>query len=264
MYNRTSKDRFYAGKFTVPAQIISLTGENYIYDFQYFHGRDMLKADDYIGTLYYDTDPKNSSIKQTGPDLGTGHEAEEYNVQNYVNRIKNINDKLKPIAENITSLSSDLTKLSADLKVQEGLRDAASSSIEEVREDFYILTGLSPDQISSGDFSTIACALPAVDLANSGINALNTGKEWAQNAQVTAEQVGATNSTTWKFNITLADTPTPISHSDPTIFGTANWSGGQLTCNGAYDGLIVVPKNTETTEPKPYEANKRYVLEYKI
>lgn len=32
MYNRTSKDRFYAGKFTVPAQIISLTGENYIYD----------------------------------------------------------------------------------------------------------------------------------------------------------------------------------------------------------------------------------------
>lgn len=261
---QNSNEHAQNGFCTIARAGMNPTGENYIYDFQYFHGRDMLKADDYTGTLYYETNPNNSSIKQAGPDLGNGHESEEYNIQNYVNRVKNINDKLKPIAENITSLSADLTKFNADLKVQEGLRDAASSNIEEVREDFYVLTGLMPDQISAGDFSAITCAIPSANLEGSGVNVLNSGKTWAQNATVGAEQVGAANSTTWKFNITLADMPTQISHSDPTTFGTAEWSGGQLTCKGAYDGLIVVPKDTETTEPKSYEANKRYVLEYKI
>jgi hypothetical protein len=35
------------------------TGENYIYDFQYFHAKDLLDSNEYIAEMYYETNPLN-------------------------------------------------------------------------------------------------------------------------------------------------------------------------------------------------------------
>jgi hypothetical protein len=43
----------------------------------------MLDANEYMASLYYATNPlypEESAITQSGPDLGDGHEEEEYNL----------------------------------------------------------------------------------------------------------------------------------------------------------------------------------------
>ena len=116
------------------------TGENYIYDFSYFNKTGLLIARDYFACVYYSTNPFDGT-KEVGPDIGNG---DKYNLQNYFNRIKYINIQLIDINDKYIGLQQELLKYSADLKVQEGIRDASLSSLEQVEADFLELTGSSP------------------------------------------------------------------------------------------------------------------------
>ena len=134
------------------------TGENYIYDFRYYHDRGMLDKTEYVAGLYYSENIYHKGLVEAGPDImetpcavpsehgQEGHNC--YNLQNYFNRVKNLNVKIQDINDIIIPKQNELIKLKADLAVQEGLRDAAAEGLEEVREDFQALTGVTPETIT--------------------------------------------------------------------------------------------------------------------
>ena len=126
------------------------TGENYIYDFSHYHKNKMLDQDEYVNSMYYPEYTKdNVTITQQGKDLGEEHKDEAYNLQNYFNRIKNINEKLKPIGQAISQYSLDLAKYSAELSTQTSLHNAAKHGIEQTQQDFLTLTGVTIDNAAS-------------------------------------------------------------------------------------------------------------------
>ena len=102
------------------------TGENYIYDFQYFFNRGMLKAKDYLNTLYvYDG--------ASGDDILEG---EEYNLKGYFPRIKAINQQIDARNEIILNLSKDITSLSAKFQIAQAGYKAAQGGLEQCNYKF--------------------------------------------------------------------------------------------------------------------------------
>lgn len=146
------------GFCTIARADANQTGENYIYDFRYYHDRNMLDKIEYIVGLYYSKNKYHEGLVEAGPDIiktpcanpdehgQDGHNC--YNLQNYFNRVKNLNIKIQDINDAIAPKQNELIKLKADLVVQEGLRDAATEGLEEVREDFQALTGVTPETIA--------------------------------------------------------------------------------------------------------------------
>ena len=102
------------------------TGENYIYDFQYFFNRGMLKAKDYLNTLYvYDG--------ASGDDILEG---EEYNLKGYFPRIKAINQQIDAQNKIISNLSKDITSLSAKFQIAQAGYKAAQGGLEQCNYKF--------------------------------------------------------------------------------------------------------------------------------
>ena len=132
--NQLAKDGF----CTIQRAGSNPTGENYIYDFQYYHGTGVMDAKDFFNTNY----ELDGAI---GPDLNN---STEYNLNGYFPRIKTINDQLLPINEEIIGLQSDLVKKKADFEVAKSTYEAATSTIETIREDFSALTGVYPEEVS--------------------------------------------------------------------------------------------------------------------
>ena len=112
------------------------TGENYIYDFQYFFNRGMLSAEDYLNTLYVYDGASGSDIQDGG----------EFNLKGYFPRIKAINQKIDKKNEIIINLSKDITALSAKLQVAQAGYEAAQGGIEQCNYDFQA-TVPTPDSI---------------------------------------------------------------------------------------------------------------------
>lgn len=185
------------------------TGENYIYDFRYYHDRGMLDKTEYVAGLYYSKNIYHKELVEAGPDIaGTpcatpkehgqdGHNC--YNLQNYFNRIKNLNVKIQDINDIIIPKQNELLKLKADLAVQEGLRDAALEGLEEVREDFQALTGVAPEQVKY-DWEKIECSYPEPE-SEFGISTLNPG-DWAKDATI-SENYRDSDTNQWTFSIEL-------------------------------------------------------------
>ena len=102
------------------------TGENYVYDFQYFFNRGILKAKDYLNTLYvYDG--------ASGDDI---HKGEEYNLKGYFPRIKAINQQIDARNEIILNLSKDITSLSAKFQIAQAGYKAAQGGLEQCNYKF--------------------------------------------------------------------------------------------------------------------------------
>ena len=129
------------------------TGENYIYDFQYYQNIGIMNTEDYLLTNYYIDDAK-------GPDgeLWNGEvtEQNDYNLNGYFLRLKKINDTLEPIKETLIGLETDLLKKKALLESMQAQYDAALSGIEETRENFMALTGLYPEEAQQKDIKSIS------------------------------------------------------------------------------------------------------------
>ena len=129
------------------------TGENYIYDFQYYHKTGLLDATSYQAAMYYHTNPLNG-INAAGPDIAGSTTT---NLQNYFNRIKSLNNKMEPINKDLIDLNMDLLKLKADLTIQEGLVDAAESGMEEAQDEFFNLVGFYPEEVKDVSLSGTQC-----------------------------------------------------------------------------------------------------------
>ena len=110
----------------------NVSGENYIYDFQYYHNNGLLDADDYLNELYYTKDAKGKDIDVTHTDT---------NIKGYFPRLKVLNNKLVDINDKMLGLSQELLQLKAEREVAEATYEAAESGIEQASEDFETLTG---------------------------------------------------------------------------------------------------------------------------
>lgn len=127
------------------------TGENYIYDFQYFFNRGLLSARDYLDTLYSygkiedseEEGAEEESPKAEGPDFpkDSGHYSEKYNLYGYFPRIKALNRKIDERNEILINLSKDITTLKAKYEVAQTGAEAASSNMEEAAADYVKTTG---------------------------------------------------------------------------------------------------------------------------
>ena len=128
----------------------NVSGENYIYDFQYYHNNGLLNADDYLNELYYTQGAQ-------GPDRD-GYKNEEEtptNIKGYFPRLKALNNRLVEINEQMSGLSQELLQLKAEREVAEAAYEAAESGIEQTSEDFEILTGFSIDAYNIENISII-------------------------------------------------------------------------------------------------------------
>lgn len=181
------------------------TGEDSIYDFRYFHNNGMLPAVDYVSQLYYAQNPYTFE-EQFGPDID--EKAGESNVQNYFNRIKSINDKAKVLADELSELSIEQVDLKAEVEVQEALIKTSEEGIEEVREDFFILTGFYPEEVNTNPFDSI-------DIEEAGSQPINTAWKNLNNVSVNSTQKGTQSSTSWNFKVDLCkDYDSPLTVPD--------------------------------------------------
>lgn len=198
--NEYAKDGF----CTIAKSSHNPTGENYIYDFQYYDNIGLLNARDYLDLVYDKTGA-------TGPDLGAGHETEAYNLQGYFPRLKDLNNQIISLNEDIIDLNAELVELEARKTVAENTVSAARSGLVQINEDFYTLSeGILPSQISENDYASIECEVigaseSSTDVANS--NQLNEGNDWAQDAAIIVQQVppNDSNSRNFKFSVSLKD-----------------------------------------------------------
>lgn len=258
------------------------TGENYIYDFQYYHKTGLLDALDYSASMYYHTNPLDSSIVAQGPDIDNyiGN-LEKYpgqtNLQNYFNRIKTLNTNYEPISNDLVNLNKDLLKLKADLAIQEGLVDASAYTVEESADQFFNLTGFYPAEANTISLMGAQC-FDGLEEKNdtkyeSSYNhqVLNYGYNFKNNTiTITATPEGPSKkSLTYRFDVNIQPKEAAyetvvideegvqgydVTSSDGTKFTTTEAS---FSCNTKYGGLKIVPQ-------RGYIAGYRYKLDYTI
>lgn len=138
------------------------TGENYIYDFQYYQNKGLMDVNNYLTTNYYLSN--DNGIKAKGYDaqlwkLGEVDKAEndtEVNLYGYFPRLKKINEELLPLDEEIIGLQTDLVQEKARKEVVEAQKEAALNGIEQTRLDFHALTGVYPEDAQNGKIVSIS------------------------------------------------------------------------------------------------------------
>lgn len=131
------------------------TGENYIYDFGYYHNMGMLDANVYLSTIQ---DSTNTGNEWAGPDIPgtTGINLKGYNI-----RISNLNKTIQEENERLVGLAQDITKVSAQKKTAEALLDAANTGIVEVEADYervakqHIKAKLTADLLNRDDIKSL-------------------------------------------------------------------------------------------------------------
>ena len=265
------------------------TGENYIYDFQYFHKTGLLDATKYQAAMYYHTNPLDG-IKPIGPDVDEKYtgEAKDYsgtNLQNYFNRIKALNTKIEPINDDLINLNMDLLKLKADLTIQEGLVDAAAAGIDEASDEFFGLTGFYPTEINPADLYSTVC----FDGTEEGLGTkydypydykrLNSGIDFDKNSiEILPLPTGESHrSLTYRFELQIIPKPEAFNSVNETQdiklipHDEIVWSGTegtttQATFSGSnkHAGVKIAIYEKNKDQEKTYIPGYRYKLEYSL
>ena len=141
------------------------TGENYIYDFQYYQNKGIMNTEDYLNTVYYLNKDGDNKALAIGKDAELWEseaqvrfaesDEEEFSLHGYYPRIKKINEKLLDINDTLSGLREDLVQKRAELEVVENMLSAANSSLEQTREDFLALTGVYPEDAQDNEIDEI-------------------------------------------------------------------------------------------------------------
>ena len=119
------------GFCTIQRAASNPTGENYLYDFQYYHNNGLLDAKTYLESIYANCG-----------DITKADEINTESLDGYMPKLRALNDELLKLNEQLINNSSDLTKINADYEVAKAAYDAAESGIEETENGFEAATGL--------------------------------------------------------------------------------------------------------------------------
>ena len=147
--NENAKDGF----CTIQRAGSNPTGENYIYDFQYYQNKGIMDVDEYLNKAYNLADAQGPDGELWDERVTTN---ESYNLNGYFHRLKKINDTLLPLNEDLIGVRADLLERRAEKEVVDNTIEAAETSIEQVRKDFKQLIGVYPDEIQQDDIKGIS------------------------------------------------------------------------------------------------------------
>ena len=132
------------------------TGENYLYDFQYYQNQGIMPVDSYLKDTYYMDDSSKGPDSIFWNGSMTNSSLEEMTLKGYYPRIKKLNEELLPINETIANKKIDLLSYQSEEEVAKSTYDAALSSIGVVREDFKALTGIYPEEAQDDKLKSIS------------------------------------------------------------------------------------------------------------
>lgn len=132
------------GFCTIARAAANPTGENYIYDFQYFFNVGLMSARDFLDVVYVLDSPINN-INDIDPNT----------LKGYYPKIKKLNNAIQEQSDVLINISRDLTQYKADLETAEAGYEAALAGLEQVHIDYERLTGQSITAISSTSTSDL-------------------------------------------------------------------------------------------------------------
>lgn len=142
--NELGKDGF----CTIQRANSNPTGENYIYDFQYYHNQGLMDVNEYLNTVYYLEGAEGPDYEELWRKNNEIKEDTRYNLNGYNLRIKKINDTIQPINEEIIGLTQQLVDKQAEQEFTKFTNEAATSELEKIRTDFKALFGVYPENSS--------------------------------------------------------------------------------------------------------------------
>lgn len=228
------------------------TGENYIYDFQYYQNMGIMDTKDFLDTVYY-----IDGAQGKDGELWDGYVTTDntYNLNGYYPRIKKINDAILPINEELIGLNADLLEKKARLEVEEATYEASITGIEQVREDFVALTGIYPEEAQSGAIDSVSlpgenAVVPkedwwAVDTSVNG-NGYNQGISLSNNVVSVAIKTTSQRDEERGFEVKVSQGAT--THNSYT-------KSYKFTKSSEWAGLYIENK---------WEEDREYVLTYEI
>ena len=131
------------------------TGENYIYDFQYYQNQDIMPVEDYLNEAYYMNEDSQGPDQKFWGDSMTYSTTEEMTLKGYFPRLKKLNEKILPLGKTLAEKKIDLLSYQSEEEIAKSTYDAALSGIETTREDFKALTGVFPEEIQDDKLKSI-------------------------------------------------------------------------------------------------------------
>jgi hypothetical protein len=130
------------GFCTIQRAASNPTGENFLYNFEYFFNQELLNEADYNDYVYSPT--------------------------GYFSELKRINNEMKPLNEERNILERELITLKADKEIYETTVDVASSQIERVNSDLESILGVSASSI--GVYNIYKEGSPSITYENEEYN----------------------------------------------------------------------------------------------
>lgn len=240
------------GMCTIQRANTNPTGENYLYDFQYYQNTGIMDANDYLNTVYYIDGAKGEDAELW---KGQVLPSEDYNLNGYYSRIKKINDTLLPITEEISGLNIDLLRKQSQLEVEEATYEASTQGIEQVREDFRALTGVYPEEAQEDQTISIR-ELEPWEMIDLGISTVVPQDNWWSVYSLSMQDNIA--------NITLKVDKTQQDERGYTVEESqgittlpTNAQSKKFTKNSPYTGLYI-------SNPWEEDINRVYTLTYEI
>ena len=249
--NQFGKDGF----CTIQRASANPTGENYIYDFQYYQNTGLMDVNNYLTTNYYLDDAVGNDAALWTGEITAPSGTQQTNINGYFPRLKKINDAILPLNEEVIGLSADLVQEEAKKEVAEAQKEAALDGIEQTRLDFHALTGVYPEDAQDNAITSIIDDSIVVTPQDDWY----TDKNWSYNptdktVSITLSAIGNDTQVTPR-DIVLTQGTTEVSKSGGKYrVKSHEWDGlyvdyayeNGITYLLSYDLEIVKP---ETTDP---------------
>ena len=224
------------------------TGENYIYDFQYFHNQNIMNSAEYLNNTYYLDGAIGPDAELWNDETKVKSEEGVINPKGYYARLKKINNALTPIADQIAGFTETLVEKEADFAIAKSMKEAANSGMEQVRTDFYQLTGVYPEEAQDNTIELIALSTSA------DRPAIVPQEEWwkvSGTPSIADKTVTVTIAASSYQSTCYAD----IEVDDGTTLEWTTSSERKITKKGSWTGLYLV---------EDWEIGREYTMEYDL
>lgn len=121
------------GVCTIQTANSNETGEDHIYDFQYYFNMGLMDVNDYLDTVYYYEGAR-------GADLDA--EEQEWTINGYYPRIRELNNQILDLNKEYINISEDYTILMQNYTIAEAGMNSATTNMENIEQSFSDYTGI--------------------------------------------------------------------------------------------------------------------------